>query len=232
MRRLSIGLRLTLGYLRIFALAQLAFGEGMWFLLRHHFYDLVDNGLKGQVEDLKSFMKAQRNNAYSAREALRMQAVDLNLRLRDVAQSWRQVTRVRHLEFSPSIDGSDSFVLGDETLLRQLVDILLDNALQYTPSPGAVQLSLEQPRENAVIVVEDSGVGIAEEDQSKIFEPFYRVDKARSAQGGTGLGLSIARWIVTQPRGSITVESQPGSGAIFRVELPMIATPIHNSLPA
>jgi two-component system sensor histidine kinase SenX3 len=84
-----------------------------------------------------------------------------------------------------------------------------------------------------VIQVQDSGVGIAEEEQGKIFERFYRVDKARSrAQGGAGLGLAIAQWIVTQHGGSIGVESQPGQGSTFRVELPMIAAPVQNPTPA
>jgi two-component system sensor histidine kinase SenX3 len=87
--------------------------------------------------------------------------------------------------------------------------------------------------ENLAILVRDSGVGIAEEDQAKIFERFYRVDKARSrAQGGAGLGLSIAHWIVSQHGGSIHVESRPGHGSAFRVELPVIAAPVANPLVA
>jgi signal transduction histidine kinase len=83
-----------------------------------------------------------------------------------------------------------------------------------------------------VITVQDSGVGIAEEDQPKIFERFYRVDKARSReQGGAGLGLAIAHWIVTQHRGSIVVDSHPGAGATFKVELPMTAAPVQTPLP-
>jgi heavy metal sensor kinase len=180
------------------------------------------------IEQLLALARAD-----SGRETLQMQAVDLCLTLRDVAESWQQVASVRNLEFSRSIAGSDSFVLGDETLLRRLADILLDNAFKYTPSPGSVHLSFEQRGDNAVIAVRDSGVGIAGEDQSRIFERFYRVDKARSrAQGGTGLGLSIAQWIVQQHRGTIAVESRPGSGTIFRVELPLIAAAMHNPLPA
>jgi signal transduction histidine kinase len=114
-----------------------------------------------------------------------------------------------------------------------LADILLDNAFKYTPSPGSVHLSLEQNAEGAVITVQDSGPGIDEQDQPKIFERFYRVDKARSReQGGAGLGLAIAQWIVTQHRGSIAVDSRLGRGAVFRVELPLIEAPLPNPLPA
>jgi signal transduction histidine kinase len=96
-----------------------------------------------------------------------------------------------------------------------------------------VSLLLEQREEMITIVVQDSGVGIAEEEQGKIFERFYRVDQARSrARGGTGLGLAIAHWIVTQHHGCIRVESQPGNGATFRVELPKIASSAKTPLSA
>jgi signal transduction histidine kinase len=158
--------------------------------------------------------------------------VDLRQTLHSVVDGWQQVATLRDLELSAKLDVPDFFVLGDETLLRRLLDILLDNAFKYTSAPGSVRLSLAPRGESAVITVQDSGVGIAEEEQSKIFERFYRVDKARSrAQGGAGLGLAIAQWIVTQHNGSITVESHSGDGATFRVELPMIAAPMKNSLP-
>jgi heavy metal sensor kinase len=178
------------------------------------------------IEQLLSLARAD-----SGRETLDLQAVDLCQTLRGVVDSWQQVATVRDLKFSASLYHENAFVLGDETLLRRLVDILLDNAFKYTPSPGSIRLVLEHEGDGAVITVQDSGAGIAEEEQNKIFERFYRVDKARSrTQGGAGLGLSIARWIVTQHQGSIRVESHPGQGAIFRVEIPAIATPAQNSL--
>ena len=168
--------------------------------------------------------------ADSGRETLHMQPVDLCQTLRAGIEGWQQVATIRSVQFSPSIEAEEALVLGDESLLRRLIDILLDNAFKYTPSPGSVRLVLEQRDGSSVITVQDSGVGIAKEDQSKIFERFYRVDKARSrAQGGSGLGLAIAQWIVEQHRGSISVESRPGEGAIFRVELPRIAKPVQNS---
>ncbi len=181
------------------------------------------------IEQLLSMARAD-----SGRETLHLQPVDLRQTLRSVADGWQQMATMRNLELSARVDAPDFFVFvsGDEMLLRRLADILLDNAFKYTSAPGSVYLSLEVKDESAVIVVQDSGVGIEEEDQSKIFERFYRVDKARSrAHGGAGLGLAIAQWIVTQHRGSIEVQSRPGQGATFRVELPRIA-PVQNPQPA
>lgn len=165
--------------------------------------------------------------ADAGREALEIQTVDLRQILHSVVLPWQQVSAARDLKFATAIDERATLVMGDEALLRRLSEILLDNAFKYTPSPGFVRLSLEQNGESAVIVVQDSGPGIDPEDQAKIFERFYRVDKARSrAQGGTGLGLAIAQWIVSQHHGKISVESRLGEGATFRVEVPLIATPV------
>ena len=178
------------------------------------------------IEQLLALARAD-----SGREALHLRPVDLDPTLRNVAESWRQVATLRNLQFSTNIGGAGgdtaAFVMGDEALLRRLADILLDNAFKYTPSPGSVRLLLERTGERVVITVQDSGVGIAKEEQEKVFERFYRVDKARGrAEGGTGLGLAIAQWIVRQHHGSIAVESSPGAGAIFRAEFPKIAAPV------
>jgi len=103
-----------------------------------------------------------------------------------------------------------------------LLAILLDNAVKYTPAPGVVEFGLEVRSDKAVISVRDSGIGIAEPDQTKIFERFYRVDKARSREfGGAGIGLTIADWIVRQHHGSIAVQSSIGNGSTFLIELPL-----------
>jgi Signal transduction histidine kinase len=180
------------------------------------------------IEQLLSLARAD-----SGQERLHMQSLDLTAVLRDVVSGWQQVAAIRDLRFSSTLEDASAFVTGDETLLRRLADILLDNAFKYTASPGSVSLELEQSGNSAVLTVHDSGLGIAEEEQGKIFERFYRVDKARSrAQGGLGLGLAIADWIVTRHHGSITVQSQPGEGSTFRVELPKIAPPVRNPQPA
>jgi two-component system, OmpR family, sensor kinase len=110
-------------------------------------------------------------------------------------------------------------VQGDPDHLKQLMLILADNALKYTPSGGRVSLAARQDNGHLRLEVADSGVGIRPEDQTRIFERFYRADPARSP-GGAGLGLAIARWIAEEHGGSIAVRSSPGGGSLFSVELP------------
>ncbi len=179
------------------------------------------------IEQLLALARAD-----AGREALNLQPIELGDILRSIVPGWRQVATARNLEFSTVIDEQSASVLADEILLRRLADILLDNAFKYTPAPGFVRLRLENGAETAIITVQDSGVGIPEEDQTRIFERFYRVDKARSrAAGGAGLGLAIAQWIVMQHRGSITVQSRPGEGSTFRIELPKSGAAVPTSVP-
>ncbi len=113
-------------------------------------------------------------------------------------------------------------VNGDDEMLKRTLLNLLDNAVKYTPAGGEITIVLGSQNGDALIVVSDTGIGISVEDQSRIFDRFYRVDKARSrALGGAGLGLSIARWIVEGHGGSLSVESAPGRGSAFTVELPL-----------
>lgn len=110
-------------------------------------------------------------------------------------------------------------VLGNADALQELVLVLVDNALKYTPSPGAVRLSLGREGRSLVITVSDTGVGIEPTDLPHIFDRFYRGVAARQMEG-TGLGLAIARWIADEHGGRIQVESEPGKGSTFTVWLP------------
>ena len=114
-------------------------------------------------------------------------------------------------------------ILGDEEALQQVLDNLLDNALKYTPESGNVWLRLRAEGEHALAEVEDTGIGIEPQHLDRIFERFYRVDKARSRElGGTGLGLSIVKHFVANLGGKVSVESRPGKGSTFRVRLPLV----------
>lgn len=112
------------------------------------------------------------------------------------------------------------YVRGNEEQLYRLVSNLMVNAIQATPPEGTVTVVLDQSEEYALIQVQDTGIGIAPEDQSHIFDRFYRVHKDRSRQtGGSGLGLAIAQAIASAHHGTIQVHSQLGLGSIFTVRL-------------
>jgi heavy metal sensor kinase len=113
-------------------------------------------------------------------------------------------------------------IVGDRVRLRQLFLNLIDNAIKYTPEGGSVTISVERRDGTALFAVQDTGIGIPQDELSRVFDRFYRVDKARSREmGGAGLGLSIARWIAELHRGSIGVQSTLGQGSRFTVTLPL-----------
>ena len=114
------------------------------------------------------------------------------------------------------------FVMANKDMLWQGIYNIVDNAIKYTNEFGVVDVTLAETKESAVITVKDNGVGISNEDQEKIFERFYRVDKARSREtGGTGLGLSIALGAIKFHGGTIKVNSEPNIGSEFIITLPL-----------
>lgn len=120
-------------------------------------------------------------------------------------------------------------ILGSPDHLKQLLLILLDNALKYTPQGGTITVGLTAADGWVQLRVADTGIGIAPEDLPHVFERFYRANSARR-KPGTGLGLAIAQWIATEHGGRITVESIPGGGSIFTVWLPTtgrVSTVVH-----
>ena len=126
--------------------------------------------------------------------------------------------------FGLSLTGSaELLVRGDRSQLVSVISNLVDNAIKYSEAGGVVRVEGMIQGDEVVVTVTDHGIGIAERDQKRIFERFYRVDKARSrATGGTGLGLSIVRHIVLEHGGSIDVRSEEGIGSTFMVRLPRV----------
>lgn len=111
---------------------------------------------------------------------------------------------------------------GDESLIRRMIANLLDNAIKYTPEGGRVSVRLTSRDANVEIAVADTGIGIPADATARIFERFYRADRARSrSDGGSGLGLSIAKWVADAHNGSIDLDSRPGAGSTFTVLLPL-----------
>ena len=121
------------------------------------------------------------------------------------------------------------WVEGDRSRLKQVIVNLLDNAIKYTPSGGVVSLTVKAHDSKAVLEVADNGIGIPAPALPRVFERFFRVDKARSReQGGAGLGLSIVKSICTVHHGEVHATSEPGQGSRFRVELPLVSVHSNN----
>ena len=178
------------------------------------------------VEKLLSLARADAGG-----ESLDIRRLDLGETMRQVALDWHRVMTAHRLHFTEHFTSSKVSIAGDKTAMCRLLNILLDNAVKYTPHSGSVDLKLEVNGEKALIAVLDTGIGISEEDRPRIFERFYRADRARSREsGGAGLGLSIAHWIVEQHRGSIAVVNASSQGTEFVVELPLLKTNNGNSL--
>ena len=148
--------------------------------------------------------------------------IDLRDPIRDSAQALGSLAEERQIILDTEMPETPVQVVADEEAVCHVVTNLLDNALKYTPKGGQVAVRLRRQADNAVIEVQDTGIGIGPGDCDRIFERFYRVDKARSRElGGTGLGLSIVKHIVLAHRGHISVNSVPGTGSTFKVFIPL-----------
>ncbi len=130
----------------------------------------------------------------------------------------------RQVTLSAELPPEGLAVQADEEGVRTILSNLVDNALKYTPAGGSITISAAPSDGSATLQVSDTGIGIDEKDQQRIFERFYRADKARSRElGGTGLGLAIVKHLAQAFGGNVSVTSRPGRGATFRVQLPRAA---------
>lgn len=152
---------------------------------------------------------------------LEAKSVSLGQLLEDAYEECKILAEIKNIQvFLDKIQKVE--VIGDELRLRQLLWNLIDNAVKYTLAGGKIHLSLETDGVFAKLKVEDTGIGISQEDLPRIFDRFFRVDKARSREmSGSGLGLSIVRWIVNAHKGHIEVVSRLGEGSCFTVLLPL-----------
>jgi two-component system, OmpR family, Ni(II)-sensor and/or redox sensor kinase NrsS len=144
----------------------------------------------------------------------------LNDLVSDLTEEFLELATIAEIHLTHQISEREIYVLGNESQLYRLVSNLIANAIQYTPSGGQVVVSLTTRDRSAFISVKDTGIGIAPEEQTRIFDRFYRVDSDRSRKtGGTGLGLAIVRAISQVHQGSIQVQSQLGQGTLFTLRL-------------
>lgn len=165
------------------------------------------------VKDLLSLARAESGTR------LELEPVELDTVLVDTVRIQRQ--SARHVRMSVS-SVEPAVVEGDPDRLRELCGILLDNAARYTPEGGSVTVSLAVERHDAVVRISDTGIGIDEEEQERLFERLHRGNAARQLRpSGTGLGLAIARWIVESHGGHIELGHRPEGGTMAEVRLPI-----------
>jgi two-component system phosphate regulon sensor histidine kinase PhoR len=159
----------------------------------------------------------------SGSSSLQVQEIDLLRFLSDLVRDWAKKFLTKGLEAVVDVAENCSTIRADEERLREIFDNLLDNALKYSDKGGAIRLAAERRDGDVAISVGDRGVGISQDDLPRIFERFYRADKARSRDlGGTGLGLSIVKHIAQLHGGRVEAESELGKGTTIRVILPSV----------
>jgi len=160
----------------------------------------------------------------SGEEAMDFQAVSLNQVVADCLDRHQPRAEAKNLRMAaipPDAGSPNLTVWADEEALGQILDNLVDNAVKYTPDSGLIQVLWQANGTTVSLKVEDTGPGIPERDLPRIFERFYRVDKARSRElGGTGLGLAIVKHLVQTMKGTVKANSEVGKGTTFTVTLP------------
>ena len=167
------------------------------------------------VKELLTLARADSNQT-----EIQVKPVFLDLILKDVLQQMDYLAELKEIVIQAEIDES-VHINADEERIHQLFVILIDNALKYTQEQGLIRISMRKYTQSAAIEIEDTGIGISQQDLPYIFDRFYRGDKARTrADNGAGLGLSIAKWIVEIHGGKIRAESK-GLGAQFFIHLPL-----------
>jgi heavy metal sensor kinase len=158
---------------------------------------------------------------------LQFTEMDLVPLLQKISHQFSVLAVSKDLSFSSQVANESLSLRGDSASIESMLLAILDNAFKYTPAGGSVRLRAKTVANEVVIEVEDTGVGIADEDLPRIFDRFFRADRARSREvPGSGLGLSIARWIAETHKGRIEVESRLGAGSVFRIALPLVPTAI------
>ena len=148
--------------------------------------------------------------------------LDLGSLVQQIADGLRPVAAERGVALELDLSPQAVFVRGDRDELLRAIENLMENALKYGASGGRVRVSLAPVRNEAIVSVQDWGPGIAREHLPRLTERFYRVDVVESRdKGGTGLGLALVKHIVAHHRGRLTIDSQLGEGAVFRIALPL-----------
>jgi two-component system phosphate regulon sensor histidine kinase PhoR len=154
----------------------------------------------------------------------RLEVIKTSEKIMEIVSLLQNQATYKNISINTKIDGDISELIGDNDQFKQMLINLVDNAVKYTPEGGAVEVAACNQGSDVIIKVKDNGIGIPKEHIPRLFERFYRVDKARSRNvGGTGLGLAIVKHIIMQFEGKIEVHSEVGKGTEFILSIPIKA---------
>jgi heavy metal sensor kinase len=202
-------------------------GEIELALLRSHTPDEHRMSLISQLEEIDRLKRLIDQLLTLARaEAgeipLKREPVDLSALTSSVIDQLEPIAVSKAIDLRAEVSSPIVVEDSDAEWLRRLLLNLLDNALKFTPEGGSVRVRLAERDGRAALEVGDSGPGMDRSVAARVFQPFYRADESRSGRSeGAGLGLSLVKWIVERHRGHIEVQSEPGRGSTFTVELPL-----------
>jgi two-component system phosphate regulon sensor histidine kinase PhoR len=189
---------------------------------RNRFVEIIRDHARRLARLTDDLLKLSRIEA--GRLELEIRPIRVETLVNGCVETARLNAKARGLEIHVDLQENAPAVRGDGAQLGEVLQNLLDNAVQYTPSGGQIELKARANGPDVIFTVSDTGIGIPESDLERIFERFYRVDAARSREaGGTGLGLAIARHIVEAHGGRIWVESAIGQGSRFHFSVPSVS---------
>jgi len=189
---------------------------------RQRFVEIIREHARRLARLTDDLLKLSRIEA--GRLELEIRPIRVEALVNGCVETARLNAQARGLEIHVDLEKDTPAVRGDGAQLGEVLQNLLDNAQQYTPSGGKIEVKARSNGQEVVFTVTDTGIGIPESDLERIFERFYRVDAARSREaGGTGLGLAIARHIVEAHGGRIWVESAVGQGSRFHFSIPSVS---------
>jgi two-component system phosphate regulon sensor histidine kinase PhoR len=188
--------------------------------IRHRFMDKINIQIIRLSELVSSLISLSRLDV--AQKKQNSQVCDLVNIAKTSIKNAASLCQQKKLNLSSELSHKKLYINADRQEISQLLDNLLNNAINYTPAFGNINIRVEKNDSKAVIKVEDTGIGINEKSQKRIFERFYRVDSARARDlGGTGLGLSIVKNIVDKHEGTINLTSRENHGSTFTVTFPL-----------
>lgn len=168
------------------------------------------------INDLLQLVKLDRNQT-----SIVFKLVNINKCVEDIIKRLKPLAQKKNIDIMYE-KNKEVFADADEMKLSLAISNLIDNAIKYTPEDGVVNIEIDSDHQNAFIKVQDTGIGIGEEEQQKVFERFYRVDKTRDREtGGTGLGLAITHSTILLHNGSIKLISRENEGSTFTVRIPL-----------